>query len=389
MRYDVFVTVWGQDFVTKYLEFSLASQLMPGNLPALAAEADIHYHIYTDRASRDYFGSSIKKLAEFAEVHFHNYDEIAYGGGNLQQAIENSDPSTVKHNVQRITAQHMLSALEKGAAAILLDSDFIIADGSLARLHDLRLAGKRAVMALFMRLNEATAAPILRQDLSAHMAPRDLVRLSLDHMHPIFGAYFMGGASSTHYPSQLNWRVEQFGEGAPETAGVISQCLFPHPLMVIPDKTASESGSKYFSTMDYDFALRAVSDDAAIHLSRSSDEILICKISPESYLADGEQGEPLSIERMAHFVLNNTNIRHRLFLDQSICFVANEGGNWDDVNQDAQRFMEATYKAVELMVGQLPKGDPKTMVHLKSFLGPIEDFLSPQVQSKIKGWLPK
>ncbi|MBT4937678.1 MAG: hypothetical protein HON14_00990, partial [Rhodospirillaceae bacterium] len=146
MRYDVFVTVWGQDFVTKYLEFSLASQLMPGNLPALAAEADIHYHIDTDRASRDYFGSSIKKLAEFAEVHFHNYDEIAYGGGNLQQAIENSDPSTVKHNVQRITAQHMLSALEKGAAAILLDSDFIIADGSLARLHDLRLAGKRAVM---------------------------------------------------------------------------------------------------------------------------------------------------------------------------------------------------------------------------------------------------
>ncbi len=388
MRYDVFVTVWGQDFVTKFTELSLASQLTLGNLPALSSAADIHYHIYTDRESRQYFDPHIDALAEFAEPHFYLYEEIPYGGGTLDQAIKNSDPSTVKHNTQRITAQHMLSRL-KDSAAILLDSDFIIADGSFARLHDLRLQGKRAILTLFMRLNETTVRPLLSPDVTAYTAPRDLVRLSIDHMHPIFAAYFMEAGRSTAYPSQLNWPVIQFGEGPAKAAGVISQCLFPHPLMVIPDNASSESGSKYFSTMDYDYALRAVSDDSAIHLSRSSDEILVCKISPEKYLADNEQAEALSVERMAHFVLNNTNIRHRLFLDQSICFVADEGGNWDEMNIDAARFIDATYKAVELMVGQLPKADPRTMVHLKSFLGPIEDFLSPQMQSKLKGWLPK
>jgi hypothetical protein len=327
-------------------------------------------------------------LAEFAELHFHFYDEIPFAGGTLDQAIESSDPSTLKHNVQRITAQHLLSGLDD-SAAILLDSDFIIADGSLARLHDLRVAGKRAVMTLLMRLNEATAGPILSQDVSAYLAPRDLVRLSLDHMHPIFAAYYMEAGQATSYPSQLNWRVGQFGDEPHQESGIISQCLFPHPLMVVPDKSSSEGGSKYFSTMDYDYALRAVSDDSAIHLSRSSDEILVCKISHEEYLADSEQAEPLTIERLAHFVLNNTNIRHRLFLDQSICFVADEGGDWDAVNKAAEQFMEATYKAVELMVGKLSAGDPMTMVHLKSFLGPIEDFLSPQVQARLKGWLPR
>jgi hypothetical protein len=388
MRYDVFVTVWGQDFVTKFADLSLGSQLAPGNLPALAAEADIHYHIYTDRDSQLYFEPALAPLSEYAEPHFHFYDEIPYSGGTLDQAIQNSDISTAKHNVQRITAQHMLAGL-KDSAAILMDSDFIIAEGSLSRMHQLRLAGKQAVMVPLMRLNEATAGPILQQDMSAYLAPRELVRLCLEHMHPIFAAYFMEGARSTAYPSQLNWHVGQFGEDAQKAAGVVTQCLFPHPLMVIPDLSSGERGITYFSTMDYDYALRAVADDTAIHLSRSSDEILICKISPEKYLADSELGEPLSIERMAHFVLNNTNIRHRLFLDQSICYVADEGGNWEAVNKEANRFMEATYKAVELMVGQLPKTDPRTMVHLKSFLGPIEDFISPQVQSRLKGWLPR
>ena len=39
MRYDVFVTVWGKDFVEKFVEFSLGSQLAAGNLPALAEQA--------------------------------------------------------------------------------------------------------------------------------------------------------------------------------------------------------------------------------------------------------------------------------------------------------------------------------------------------------------
>ena len=154
MRYDVFVTVWGQTFVRKFVNLSLVSQLAKGNLPALANNADVFYHIYTDKASREYFEPKLLELSKHVKVQFYYFDEIPFGSGSLEQAISNSDVTTIKHNVQRITANLMLSGL-KDSAAVLLDSDFIIADGSLDRMHRLRKKGKRAVMTALLRLNEA------------------------------------------------------------------------------------------------------------------------------------------------------------------------------------------------------------------------------------------
>jgi hypothetical protein len=388
VRYDVFVTVWGKEFVSKFAQLSLASQLAAGNLPALALEAEVHYHIYTDRSSRNYFERYIPSLAKYAEIHFYFYDEILYRGTNLEQVIQDSDIGTAKHNVQRITAQHMLARL-KHSAAILLDSDFIIADGSFIRMHKLRLEGKRAIMVSLMRLNETASGPILKQNLPAYLAPRKLVKLCLDHMHPFFESYYVDAIGSTAYPSQLNWRVNHSFNDRDQVAGIITHGLFPHPLMIEPDIIAVNRGVKYFSTMDYDCVFRAIPDDEAIHLSRSSDEILVCKISPQNYLIDNQKVERLSIDRMAHFILNNTNIRHRLFLGQTIRHIASDDGNWDVVSRGAADFIEVSYKAVELMIGRLSAGDPLTTVHLKSFLGPIDDFISPQVRERIKKWLPK
>ena len=50
--------------------------------------------------------------------------------------------------------------------------------------------------------------------------------------------------------------------------------------------------------------------------------------------------------------------------------------------------IEKTYKIVDAMVSQLSIADPITTVYLKSFLGPIENFISPQVQSRMKNVLP-
>ena len=387
MRYDVFVTVWGQTFVGKFVNLSLVSQLAKGNLPALATNADVFYHIYTDKASREYFEPKLVELSKYVKVQFYYFDEIPFGSGNLEQAILNSDVTTIKHNVQRITANHMLSGL-KDSAAVLLDSDFIIADGSLDRMHCLRNKGKRAVMTTLLRLNESTASDVLHKDLVFHLEARDLVKFCIKYMHPIFAEYFMDSNHPTHYPSQLNWWVGNSEKNPYTRSGFVTQCLFPHPLMVEPNLLASSSGAKYFSTMDYDYALRVVADDD-IYLSKNSDEILVCKVSPEQYRANNNGAEPLSGERMAHFILNNTNIRHRLFLDQLVYFVADNNGDWDKIGQNAAYFIEKTYKIVDAIVSQLSIADPITTVYLKSFLGPIENFISPQVQSRIRNFLPK
>ncbi|MDA0239886.1 MAG: hypothetical protein O3A84_07640 [Proteobacteria bacterium] len=92
---------------------------------------------------------------------------------------------------------------------------------------------------------------------------------------------------------------------------------------------------------------------------------------------------------MAQFALNNTNLRHRYFMDQPIRFVG--GGDsqaFDKVEAETRRFVEAVYKMIELNLGQFSTDNAKTLVFLKSFLGPIETFMSPQVHARLKDWLP-
>ena len=79
MRYDFFVTVWGQHFVQKFTDLSLSSQMAPGNIPALASDADLHYHIYTDRASQLFFEPNLLELSKYAKIRFYYFDEIPFG----------------------------------------------------------------------------------------------------------------------------------------------------------------------------------------------------------------------------------------------------------------------------------------------------------------------
>ena len=60
-----------------------------------------------------------------------------------------------------------------------------------------------------------------------------------------------------------------------------------------------------------------------------------------------------------------------------------------EVEREAKKYTEAIYKNVELLLGVLSPSDPKMTLYVKSFLGPIENFISPQIHSRMKDILPK
>lgn len=379
MHYHVYVTVWGAPYVAKFLDYSLPSQLSPGNLPALARDARVTYTIYTDRQSRPLFDEASAAIEANADLRFRYFDDISYRGQTVADGMAGADPAIVKHNVQGVTARHLIDeAGAEDAAVILLDSDFIIADGAFARVHELRRGGIRAVTAIFLRLGEEDAGPGLKRMLAGGgIGARQLVGLGIEAMHPLGRSFFVDALDFTAYPSQLNWWAGR--------AGFVTHCFFPHPLMVVP----GPAGGKYFSTMDYEFALRAVADDGAIHLARSSDEILICKMSALSYRPGGGRTGTPGIDGLARFIVNNTNIRHRNFMEQPVRFVAGGAeGDWAAA-ADSRKFVEAAYKMAELLISEMRAGDAKSLVFVKSFLGPIENFLSPQVYSRLRSWIPK
>ena len=381
MRYRVFMTVWGAPYVAKFLELALPTHFSPGNLGALAAEADVTYTIYTDRESDAALRTGVDALDPPCPVDFVYFDEISHRGGTVAEALANSDPRIVKHNVQRLTSLHLLArAAEEGdCAVLLLDSDFILGDGALANAHASRLQGKTVAAAMHMRLSEETAGDTLRARLAegAPLSGPELVGLGLRRLHHVDREHFVDAERFTAYPSHLNWSV---GE-----AGFVTHCFFPHPLMVVPPR----GGLRFFSSLDYEIALRASADDAAIHLSRDSDDMLICKISADSYRSEEGTGRVLNLETMARFAIDNTNIRHRLFMEQPIRFRA--GGteaDWQAVERQSAKFVGGVYKAAELILAAAEAGNSRNLVYLKSFLGPIEDFMSPATHSRLSGWIP-
>ena len=59
------------------------------------------------------------------------------------------------------------------------------------------------------------------------------------------------------------------------------------------------------------------------------------------------------------------------------------------VEKEARRYDEAVYKSVELRLATLSPTDTRMMVYAKSFLGPIENYISPHIQSQIQDMIPQ
>ena len=378
MNYHIFVTVWGREYVDKFLQYSLTSQLLPKNLRELSQYAEIVYRIYTDKDSHSYFYPDILKLEKFAKIEFVFYEELSFKGANLLEVIKNSDPTIVKHNVQRLTSKHHMDIASslQDTAVILLDSDFIFSDGSFLHLHEVRKSGKKGYAAMFLRLHQEKAVGELDLKLPDFLSSRDLVKIALDCMHPITQSMLVGAKRPTAYPSQINWSVGG--------KGIIGTTPFPHPLMLVMESAAPH----FFSTMDYELILKAISESEEIFYCTSSEDLMLCKMSPETYGAEIPIILEQSVKTLANFILENTNVRHSYFMKQPVKFFAKRSfAEFAEKEHLIRDYIEEVYFLVEKLLSEIGTGDVEKILKIKSYLGDIEEFLSPQTHSLIKKYL--
>ena len=378
MRYQIFVTVWGREYVNKFLQYSLTSQLLPKNIRELSQYAEIVYRIYTDKVSHSYFYPEILKLEKFAKIEFVFYEELSFKGVNLLEVIKNSDPAIVKHNVQRLTSKHHMDIASslKDTAVILLDSDFIFSDGSFLHLHEVRKSGKKGYATMFLRLHQEKAIGQLDLKLPNFLSSRDLVKIALECMHPITQSMLVGAKRPTAYPSQINWSLGG--------KGIIGTTPFPHPLMIVMESVAP----KFFSTMDYELILKAISKDDEIFYCTSSEDLMLCKMSPKTYGAEVPTVLEQSVKTLAEFVLENTNVRHSYFMKQPVKFFAKKYfTEFAEKENLIREYIEDVYFIVETLLSEMAAGDVEKVLKIKSYLGEIEEFLSPQMHARIKKYL--
>jgi hypothetical protein len=205
LKVKFLTVIWGARYIDEFARISLPSYLAEGNLPSLAAGADLEVLVMTSRASVPAFEGkpAFEALRRLCPVRFIFIDDLI---------------TTGCYGVT-LTLAYARGIADSGAAQtettfVFMNSDFVLADGALATLLARLEAGDRCVMAPSLRACAEAALPVLAEAVDRRgerlaMPPRAMVQLAFDALHPTVIAKTVSQrfvTCTTH--NQIYWQVD-------------------------------------------------------------------------------------------------------------------------------------------------------------------------------------
>ena len=270
--------VWGREYLDLFLDVCIPNQLAAGNVPALPLGS--RYRILTRSTHVAELESHprMHALRAAIPVDIVIVDELDRRGG----AATGNDLMVACH--QRAVAD----ALEAGAAIIFLSADFVLSSGALAAVVRRHREGSRAVVNTGLRLNRESFVRVLRESAAPldRLAPRELVRLGLPHLHAHTRSMSADARPFSAFPVAVYWPVG--GDG------LLGRCLHLHPLMVDPSIAVPLRGPN-----DGRYLFRACPDFSQIHVVVDSDELQMFELTPAARTVVPCRGSGASAWRVA------------------------------------------------------------------------------------------
>ena len=317
--FHLVMQVWGPAYCRMLTETCLPALLAPGNIPALVAEWPAKFIIFTrDQDIRRITDSpSYARLAAILPVEFKTIDE--------ELRVNKYAALTMIHHRVLGTAWY------EQAAVVWLVPDAIWSDGSLRTVSRAAAAGKRAVMQPALRVVKDDAMPAVKEMLNTPgfdgFAPRDLVRLALDHMHPYYRACYWNEPLFNTNPALVFWPVGN--------EGVVARGFHLHPLMLFPSRPVRA----FNSTFDDDLPLLACPDIQSIHVVSDSDEAFHIDLTEDDWCeVIPRRAGYGSVFRLLRFAMSAANLHHREFAKRSIRIHAVEcSGAWAEAGRESDR----------------------------------------------------
>ena len=206
LKVKFLTVIWGARYIEEFSRVSLPSYLAPGNLPFVARETNLEIVIMTSKDSLKTFAEMqiFERLKAVCPVRFIFIDDLI---------------TTGVYGVT-LTLAYARGIRDSGAEQtnthfIFMNSDFVLADGSLATVVRRLKEGQRCIMAPSLRASSETALPVLYNAVDQSIgtltrAPRELVKLAFDNLHPTVIAKTVTQdfiSCITH--NQIYWQVDE------------------------------------------------------------------------------------------------------------------------------------------------------------------------------------
>lgn len=264
--YHAVTAVWGAEFIELFLDVCVPNQLSRGNLPALPPGS--RYRIFTGSADHATLAAS-PKLDELRRVLPVDIVEV-----DLTELDPQANPNTYK----MMTACHRRAVADAAvvdAALIFLAPDFVFAEGTIAGLVRIHSGGARAVLTANLRLaHESFLAAWAELRGGRALAPRQLVRLGMRHLHPGTESLMIDSSSTNDFPTSVYWPVRSNGS----IDGVVVRAFHLHPLLVDPVYRMELPRT----TIDGHYLMQSCPDLKRCVVVNDSDELVAFELTPSS-----------------------------------------------------------------------------------------------------------
>jgi len=326
--------VWGQDYVERFLNFSLRTQLTAGNLGQF--DRNSLFLLITDTKSMEYFRSSpiFEKLADLVSVEFVDLEQFR-------------DGLTNKYSILTACQNYALERSVEYDAIFFGYGDAIWADGSYQAAATRLEQGYDAVFLFgYPVLDNAFKAAINDQIRDAPLtaqiciSPRQLSRLIYQNLHPMAHANVWGSKTTNHCPSYIVWDVQD--------QGLLLRAFHLHPVVLRVQKSSPFFFTPFKSTLDEEFVSRLNRINPRIYVCQNSDELVACSMADTIDSEDDLTARrPATVNELAIFAETYAGLVHRQHFNRSIRLIAT------DVVESEWKPAEAEANAVSSDVMQL------------------------------------
>lgn len=301
--------VWGHRFVRQFLDVGLSTLLAPGNLPALVSMLPCEFVILTSEDDESFIRlhPTFRALSKICATEIRLIDHL----------ITDGNYSTT------LTLAYTEAIRASGPAALdtcflILLSDYIMADGSLAHVMARMINGASGVLVGNFQVAVESAFPWLQEQVNRStpalvLHSRELMRWGFAHLHPTTVANTVNfPLNHNRHTNRLFWRVD--GQT------LIGRFYLMHPIAVRPETMNFIIGS----SCDYSF-IPEMCPSGNVDVITDSDEFLVVEMQPHDHEAAFLRPGPLRPRALARTLSEWTTHHHRQNVRHSIVFHAGDG----------------------------------------------------------------
>lgn len=224
MKFHLINVVWGEAYTNFFLTICLPTQLSPGNLPAFRNSCQSTYKIYTtakDAATITRHPSYLA-LSEVIDTEIKVFN------------VPDDYLRLYHHTLMTYCHNHaIVEANRDNSALIILCPDTAWSDRTFTNIIKISKTKKRVVAVPSLSVVTETFVPEFIEKFgssdrtSISISSRDLVKLSLAHLHPLMKSYtWENKGVSNIWPSYFHWDVDG--------TGILTRSFRMHPLMIDP-----------------------------------------------------------------------------------------------------------------------------------------------------------